>query len=281
MSMSDAEKRKVFGQMLFIACCDGDAAAVLEVLPGEGFYVALDTSGPDFQFSDDKNTPLIVAARDGHTEIVRLLLERAPNTTVDYVNARGCTALFSAAYYNHGEIVRLLANRGGADVNLVGGQQGENGPEGASRATPLGCTALRLAVTPIGDGVPPRVSDPDGARQLATVRVLLRLGAGTLRCHPFPFPSLPLPLPRLPPRLPPFPPRLSPLPPMSPPSPRLPVSPVCPVSPLPPPPRLAPRLPPGRPCPPFPCTFPGPTQQPFIPSSTIPHLHPIQPADYS
>jgi hypothetical protein len=52
-----------------------------------------------------------------------MILERAPNTTVDYAVASGCTALLHAARYHHREIVRVLADRG-ADVNYPGKGQG-------------------------------------------------------------------------------------------------------------------------------------------------------------
>ena len=69
--------------------------------------------------------------------------------------------------YHHAEIVRLLARRG-ADVNLEA--------QNISRETPLRCAVGEIQATSTARRDP----DPDGARQLATVRVLLRLGAGTL-----------------------------------------------------------------------------------------------------
>jgi ankyrin repeat protein len=93
-----------------------------------------------------------------------MILERAPNTTADYADADGDTALISAARYQHADIVRLLADFG-ADVNWV--------DKGA------GFTPLFNAVLPIHPGLPPRHPDPDGARELAAVRALLRLGACT------------------------------------------------------------------------------------------------------
>ena len=112
----------------------------------------------------------MVAAFHGHTEIVRMILERAPNTPVDDVDdAHGATALLAAAQYHHADILRLLAARG-ADVNFTDG-----------RSTPL-----RVAVLQVRDPdlQRPRDPDPGGARQVATVRALLLLGAGTLRLAP-------------------------------------------------------------------------------------------------
>ncbi len=57
-------------------------------------------------------TPLASAAIEGHTEIVKLLLEK--HAKVDLVNNHGNTALILAAYKGYTEIVKLLlkANAG-------------------------------------------------------------------------------------------------------------------------------------------------------------------------
>jgi len=90
-----------------------------------------------------------------------MILERAPNTSVDYADARGITALHGAAQWCHFGILRLLADCG-ADLNFA-----------VQGCTPL---CLVLEVVPFDALAPPR----DPARQLITVRALLRLGAGTL-----------------------------------------------------------------------------------------------------
>jgi hypothetical protein len=59
-------------------------------------------------------TPLYVAARFGHIEVVRLLLERGANGNTQ--NEDGWTPLHGAAYSGHIEVVRLLLERG-TDVN--------------------------------------------------------------------------------------------------------------------------------------------------------------------
>ena len=150
-------------QALFNACVVGDAAAVSRLLPVGG--TPRNLSGPRFQCPDDtKSTPLIAAAMGGHTDIVRMILERAPNTPVDDAVATRATALMGSALYHHADIIRLLAARG-ANVNAE--SQG-------------GRTPLRLAVGRINPNASHRDPDPDGAWQIATVRALLRLGAGTL-----------------------------------------------------------------------------------------------------
>ena len=148
---------------LFNACVAGDAAAVSRLLPAGG--TPRNLSGQRFQFPDAaKTTPLMLAAFGGHTDMVRMILERAPNTTVDHGSAVGVTAHIIAAMYHHADTLRVLAE-GGANVNL---------------ATHRGDTALFLAVAPMPPSNHPRDPDPDGARQAATVRALLQLDAGKL-----------------------------------------------------------------------------------------------------
>jgi hypothetical protein len=169
-------------QALYNACYCGDAAAVSRLLPAGG--TPRNLSGPAFQEPISKSTPLKVAAEGGHIEIVRMILERAPNTPVDHTGAICGTALCMAALFHHADTLRLLADRG-ANVNVAGRQ----------RFTPL-----RLAVGQINPDQPPRDPDPDGVRQLATVKALLQLGAGMLS----PSPARPNPLARLGPHRPPM-----------------------------------------------------------------------------
>ena len=160
-------------QDLYCACLDGDAAAVSRLLPAGG--TRLNLSGPRFQAPNDKSTPLMAAAAGGHTEIVRMTPERAPKTSLDHVNANDVAALIIAAKFHHFDIVRVLAHSG-ASLNFANQHQ---------------FTPLRVAVGVVHADEPPRDPDPDGARQIATVNALLRLGAGTL--PPPPPPPLLLP----------------------------------------------------------------------------------------
>jgi hypothetical protein len=135
---------------LFNACLHGDVAAVSRLLPSQS---AADTS-----------TALTGAATFGHMDVVRMILERTPDSAIDSREAtHGGTALGAAAYFHHADILELLADRG-AKVNLLGIQLD---------------TPLHLAVGLIHPDEYPRDPDPDGARQVTTVKSLLRLGAGT------------------------------------------------------------------------------------------------------
>jgi ankyrin repeat protein len=153
----------ISGEALYNACSTGDAAAVSRLLPAGG--TQLNLSGPRFQEPTTKSTPLMMAAWRGHTEIARMLLARAPNTAVDFADARGATALLAAAIFHNADIIRLLADCG-ANVNFT--KKREDIPL-CRAVSPMKC---------LGDGRP-RDPDPDGARQIATVKALLRLGAGT------------------------------------------------------------------------------------------------------
>ena len=155
-------------EALYNACVAGDAALVGRLLPAGG--TPRNLSGQHFQcrVQSFKFTPLMEAAARGHTQIVRMILQRARNTTVDHVSAIGFTALSMAAQYHHAGVLRVLADHG-ANVHF---------------ATGRGDTALGLAVRKVPLDGRPRDPDPDGTRTFTTVRALHQLGAGTSRPPP-------------------------------------------------------------------------------------------------
>ena len=132
---------------LCIACRDGDAAAVSRLLPAG--YTQLNLSGPRFQYGDIESTPLIVAAERGHTALVRTMLELAPNTDVNYMNANGRTALSAAAEYRHAGTIQLLAELG-ANINAAD-------QRGTTQLRFRGTTPLRFAVSV---RAPPQCASP-------------------------------------------------------------------------------------------------------------------------
>ena len=75
------------------------------------------SEGADINISDKflKFTPLIVAANEGHAEIVRLLLEQS-GINVNASNKSGSTAFHSASQSGHADIVSILLDQPGIDV---------------------------------------------------------------------------------------------------------------------------------------------------------------------
>ena len=73
----------------------------------------------DIQVNDgdeDGDTPLILAAGEGHAKVVELLLGKQ-DIQVNLVDGRGISALVSAAFHGHDEVVRLLLQKDGIQVD--------------------------------------------------------------------------------------------------------------------------------------------------------------------
>lgn len=69
-------------------------------------------------FDDEGLTPLMVAAREGHSALVALLMEAGADPIL--TNALGETALVLAATYGHADSVRLLWDSGSqADQDMA------------------------------------------------------------------------------------------------------------------------------------------------------------------
>ncbi|MBZ4395309.1 ankyrin repeat domain-containing protein [Myxococcus sp. AS-1-15] len=83
-------------------------------------------------FDDEGLTPLMVAAREGHSELVALLLEAGGDPIL--TNALGETALVLAATYGNTDSVRLLWDSGSqadqdmARAHLATGRTGTTAP---------------------------------------------------------------------------------------------------------------------------------------------------------
>ena len=74
----------------------------------------------DFEEDTDAATPLFEAAKNGHTDIVRLLLDKGAQP--DIPNDYGDSPLKAAAGNGHKEVVKLLIDSG-ADPNSVDGDK--------------------------------------------------------------------------------------------------------------------------------------------------------------
>jgi ankyrin repeat protein/GTPase SAR1 family protein len=102
-------------RLLFQSCKDGSLATVQQLLTRHSNLRAQINSLTD----DDGNTILIIASENGHTGIVKLLLECGAN--VDHKNLRGWTALMKASENGDSEleiINLLLAHNTHAQVDL-------------------------------------------------------------------------------------------------------------------------------------------------------------------
>jgi ankyrin repeat protein len=72
---------------------------------------------------NDAHTPLLVAARDGHVEAVKLLLEAGAD--VNAVEPTfGAVPLHKAVYNGHADSTRMIADRPGVDLNFQGATNG-------------------------------------------------------------------------------------------------------------------------------------------------------------
>ena len=76
---------------------------------------------PDANRATDGVTPLYIAAREGHVDVARLLLDRGRADANWRARDNGATPLCSAVKKRHVDVARLLLERGRADANLTFG----------------------------------------------------------------------------------------------------------------------------------------------------------------
>lgn len=86
------------------------------------------------QRNDKGDTPLMLAAKNGNTEIFRCLLEN--HAEINAVNNTGASALIFATFYKHSEIIRMLLENN-ASINIFGALD-----KGMALMTPLGIAVL-------------------------------------------------------------------------------------------------------------------------------------------
>jgi uncharacterized protein len=98
------------GELLRDAAIDGDVAQVRAVLDGPQ-----PPKGAQIDYACNSNTALGEAARGGHMDVVKLLLDRGAN--VNAKGRRGDTALILAAGENQVPAMELLLARG-ADASI-------------------------------------------------------------------------------------------------------------------------------------------------------------------
>ena len=104
----------------------GDGGSALHLAASEGNTETVQLlleKGADINMKDkDENTALHLAAGYGQTETVQLLLEKGAK--INEMNDEGLTALHLAASQGHTSIVKKLLNHRDADINIKGGNDG-------------------------------------------------------------------------------------------------------------------------------------------------------------
>lgn len=111
-----ADAELMNSQIVMSALREGDAAAAEAAIAGGA---DVNTVSPTVNSFFDGHTPLLVAARDGRTEVVRLLLEAGADTMVVDWTFKG-SPLHKATYNGSPDIVRLLVAQPDIDLDVQG-----------------------------------------------------------------------------------------------------------------------------------------------------------------
>jgi ankyrin repeat protein len=110
------DKERAARQALMAAVVAGDLAVVRRLLAAGA---VVDERYPFFNGFNDDHTPLLVACRDGHTEIVGELLRAGAD--VNAVEPTfGAVPLHKAVYNGHADITGLLVGQAGVDLDFQG-----------------------------------------------------------------------------------------------------------------------------------------------------------------
>lgn len=116
----ESDASRVRAQRLMAAVTSDDVGEVRALLAAG---TDVDERYPVLNGFNDAHTPLLVASRDGHTEIARMLLEAGAD-----VNATeptfGAVPLHKAVYNGHAELTRIIAGWPGVDLNFQGATNG-------------------------------------------------------------------------------------------------------------------------------------------------------------
>jgi ankyrin repeat protein/ketosteroid isomerase-like protein len=114
------DERRAGEQALMAAVTAGDVDEVRRLVVGGA---EVDERFPIVNGFNDAHTPLLVAARDGHVQAVRLLLEAGAD--VNAVEPTfGAVPLHKAVYNGHADSTRIIAERPGVDLDFQGATNG-------------------------------------------------------------------------------------------------------------------------------------------------------------
>ena len=115
-----ADENQTQATPLIAAAKSGDAAKVAELLAGGA---EVDCRSPVLNGFDDDHTPLLLAARENHPDVVRMLLDAGadPNAVEPTF---GAVPLHKATYNGHADIARLLVGARNIDLDFPGSSNG-------------------------------------------------------------------------------------------------------------------------------------------------------------
>jgi len=115
-----SDQARIEAAPLIAAAKAGDTKAVRDLL---ATGAAVDVRSPILNGFDDFHTPLLLAARENHGDVVSLLLAAGadPNAVEPTF---GAVPLHKATYNGHPEITRLLAEAKGIDLDFAGSSNG-------------------------------------------------------------------------------------------------------------------------------------------------------------
>jgi ankyrin repeat protein len=111
-----ANQKTIAAQTVMAATSKGDAPAVRQLI-SEGAEV--NTNYPHVNSFLDGHTPLLVAARDGHAEIVKMLLAAGAEVLVEDWVFKGAP-MHKATYNGRPDILKMLVEHPGVDINVQG-----------------------------------------------------------------------------------------------------------------------------------------------------------------
>lgn len=113
--------------------------------------------------SNEGKTALWIASRYGHTDIVQELLSRGAEETIAIKSVDGDTALWMASHHGHTDIVKLLLDHGAASTIAVGDVNSETPLQTASSKGHLEIVKMLLSH---GDGTALEMLDVHGKTSL-------------------------------------------------------------------------------------------------------------------